>query len=794
MPGLLLLNGEVLNMEILTLLNANIRRKKGSFVSVILLTMIIAMSVTVILSIKESTLNGVYKAHEICDAPDIFAIYAEYNFPDNIIEDVKKDSRVKGVNVTDSILTEKAKMGDEEYSNLMFIFKSDENIKLLKEDLSGIAETVPKLQKGEIYVSQGFLTNVYGNVGEKIIIETTAGEYEFTVKGILLDPMFGSSMIGYTAFYISDGDFSEITSAVSKEETENQHGLGKCVQIYKADSCTLSSGQFRRQLNLDMGITDMAVGTTTNDMQLNFTTLFPKTVSSILLVFVMLLLAIVIIVTVHNISVEIETNYVTFGVLKAQGFNKNKIRFLFLGQYLLAEIIGAVIGTALSIPLIGVTSNIFVKITAIPAITDIPAGRIAAIMAALFVLSVISIFFITIKINKISPVRAISGAKKEIYFDSIINAPISGRFLSLSLALRQFTSAKRRYAGTLVIVAILVFFMITITMLANAVNSKSSLESMGAVVTEIDVEPKKRLSDNDFENIEKEIEQFSEIKKSYYFNASYFLLDGEDTLCVVYKDPSFLPVLKGRAPIYDNEIGVSPILLNEFGLKIGDEVTVGWQGKRGKYIITGVIQTMNDAGRSFPMSYAAAERIGYDHSLWGCYSLESENDEILNQKIADTLNEKFGDIIKAEANGALVDSSSEDAIKAMRIIIYVSSVLFSLIVVHMVCSKAFTQERTDIGIYKAVGFKALKLRIQFAFRFLIVSLIGSAAGGILSYFFSEKMLGILLKNMGIISVNTDVFAASFEIPILIVCLSFLIFSYIVSGKIRKVKIRELVTE
>lgn len=775
-------------MEILTLLNANIRRKKGSFVSVILLTMIIAMSVTIILSMKESTLNGVNKAHEICDTPDVFAIYAEYNFQDNMIENVKKDSRVKRVTVVDSILTEKAKMGDEEYSNLMFLFKSDENIKLLKEDLSGIAETAPKLQKGEIYVSQGFLTNVYGNVGEKIIIETTAGEYEFTVKGILLDPMFGSSMIGYTAFYISDEDFSEITSAISKEET------GKCVQIYKADSCTLSSGQFRRQLNLDMGITDMAVGTTTNDMQLNFTTLFSETVSSILLVFVMLLLAIVIIVTVHNISVEIEMNYVTFGVLKAQGFDKNKIRLFFLGQYLLAEMIGAVIGTALSIPLIGVTSNIFVKITAIPAVTDVPAGRIAAILAALFVLSVISIFFITIKINKISPVRAISGAKKEIYFDSIINAPISGRFLSLSLALRQFTSAKRRYAGTLVIVAMLVFFMITVTMLANAVNSKSSLESMGVAVTEINVEPKMRLSDHDFEKIEKEIEQFSEIKKAYYLNTSYFSLDGEDMHCTVYKDPSFLPALKGRAPIYDNEIGLSPVLLDEFGFKIGDEVTVGWQGKKEKYMITGVIQTMSDVGRSFPMSYAAAERIGYDRFLWGRYSLESENDEILNQKIADTLNEKFGDMIKAEANGAVVDSSSEAAIKAMRIIIYVSSVLFSLIVVHMVCSKAFTQERTDIGIYKAVGFKASKLRIQFAFRFLIVSLIGSAAGGILSYFLSEKMLGILLKSIGITSVKTDVFATSFEIPILIVCLSFLIFSYLVSGKIRKVEIRELVIE
>ena len=781
-------------MEILTLLKANIRRKKGSFVSVILLTLIIAMSVTIILSIKESTLKGVNNAHEICDTPDICAIYAEYNFPNNIIENVKNDDRVERVNIVDSILIEKAKMGDEEYGNLMLIFKSDENTKLLKEDFSGIEENTPKLQKGEIYVPQGFLTNIYGNVGEKVIIETTAGEYEFTVKGILLDPMFGSSMIGYNAFCISDEDFSEITLAISKEETENTRGLGKYVQIYKADSCDLTSGQLRRQLNLDTGVTDIAVGTTTNDMSLNFTTLFPETISSILLVFVILLLTIVIIVTVHNISVEIETNYVTFGVLKAQGFDKNKIRLLFLGQYLLAEIIGAVIGIALSIPLIGVTSNIFVTITAIPSIMSVPIGSIVVILTALFVLSVISIFFVTIKINKISPVRAISGAKEEIYFDSRINAPISGRFLSPSLALRQFTSAMRRYAGTLVIVAILVFFMITVTMLANALNSKSSLESMGAVVSEIDIEPKKKLSDDDFENIEKEIERFSKIKKSYYFNASYFSLNGEATWCIVYKDSSFLPALKGRAPTYDNEIGISPILLDEFDLKIGDEVTVGWQGKKEKYIITGVIQTINDAGRSFPIPYAAAERIGYDDLLWGCYSLESEDDEILNQKIADTLNEKFGDIIKAEANPNLIDNSTEAAIKAMQIIIYVFSVLFSLIVVHMVCSKAFTQERTDIGIYKAIGFKTSGLRSQFAFRFLIVSIIGSVAGGVLSYFLSGEMLEILLKNIGVTSFNTDVVFSSFVIPIFIVCLNFLTFSYLVSGKIRKVKIRELVTE
>lgn len=41
-------------MEMITLLKANIRHKKGSFMSVILLTLIVAMSVTTVLSIRDS--------------------------------------------------------------------------------------------------------------------------------------------------------------------------------------------------------------------------------------------------------------------------------------------------------------------------------------------------------------------------------------------------------------------------------------------------------------------------------------------------------------------------------------------------------------------------------------------------------------------------------------------------------------------------------------------------------------------------------------------------------------------
>ena len=510
--------------------------------------------------------------------------------------------------------------------------------------------------------------------------------------------------------------------------------------------------------------------------------------------FIILLLTIVVIITVHSVSVEMETNYVTFGVLKAQGFDKNKIRLLFLEKYLLAEAIGAVLGIALSIPLIDKASNIFVKVTAVPAIMSVPIGSIVLILVGLFALSAVSIFFVTMKAGKISPVRAISGAKNEIYFDSRLNAPISKKLLSPSLALRQFTSAKRRYVGTLLIVAILVFFMMTVTVLANTVTSKSALESMGVMVTEINFYPKQKLSDSDYEKIEKEIERFAEIEKAYYTYNMLFSFDGEEILGRVYKDPSLMPVLKGRTPNYDNEIAVSPTLLEEFNLKIGDEVTIGLWWEKEKYLITGTVQLTQNNGRCFLISANAAEKIGFDEPLLGSYSLKNGDDKELNQKIADELNEKFGDIIDAKEEEFFSDAVILTTIDAMQLIIYTFSVLFSLIVTHMVCSKAFIQERTDIGIFKATGFKTSGLRWQFAFRFLIVSIIGSAMGGIVSYCFSGKLLNVLLRSLGIVSFNTDFAFSTFAIPIIVVCSSFLIFSYLVSGKIRKVKIRELVTE
>ena len=64
-----------------------------------------------------------------------------------------------------------------------------------------------------------------------------------------------------------------------------------------------------------------------------------------------------------------------------------------------------------------------------------------------------------------------------------------------------------------------------------------------------------------------------------------------------------------------------------------------------------------------------------------------------------------------------MDKTYEAAIQAMQLIVNVFSVLFALIVVIMFCHRMFLQEKTDIGILKAMGRTSIQLgcRLDCAF-------------------------------------------------------------------------------
>ena len=154
---------------------------------------------------------------------------------------------------------------------------------------------------------------------------------------------------------------------------------------------------------------------------------------------------------------------------------------------------------------------------------------------------------------------------------------------------------------------------------------------------------------------------------------------------MLFRSPEDIATIsKGRKPLYDNEIVMTAIAAEELGLGIGDRVIVAGNNKREEYIITGLYQSTFDGGMCFAISLDGAKRIGITKIDWCGYSLSNPSQAEL---IKEALNNNFSNIIEVEnSEGDGSDNMYNLAVNAMKAVIYVFSLLFALVGVHMVFS------------------------------------------------------------------------------------------------------------
>ena len=785
-------------MEIITLLKANIRKKKSTFISIMLLMVIIVAAMTSILSVQNNYDQALEDAFIYENAGDVTAFVNSARLTEELCSAVENSKLVQEVTYFPAICTNGTSLGDKWDGNEYWLMEMRSGIRLYNEELNGFEEEIPALEKGEIYLPLGLKSKLECNIGDTIRMELICGYFgEFTIKGFVQEPCQGAMNIGWKQVFISKEDYEALYDLCHPLETDEVQFSFTMVQIKQAQDVDLSPTRFQRELNLETGIIDISIGALNKDQSLRYSTVLPDVVMNIVLAFVICLFAIILIVMSHSISTEIEIDYVTFGILKAQGFSKEKIRLIIMLQYLLAQTAGIVAGLMVAVPIERTISNICMGITGVLPKMGLSFGKSLLCMGGFLFVSALLILLKTRKVAKISPVRAISGGREEIYFDSRLNMPISKKALSASLSFRQFISAKKRYLGAVFIVAILVFCMVTVNLTGNIISSREALSSMGLAIPDLEVYYLEKSQDTEcWTEIEKIIESHTKIKEKNTQVSSYASVNGENLLCDRYEYPEYINgISKGREPLYDNEILITEMVAELLEVEIGDEVTVSFQENQETFLISGFYQSGSDSGMAFAMNFEGAKKVGIDTS-WAYHYYVLEDTSELKQ-IEEEIYEKYGSflgvwIYDEEENS--VWKEYEEIVDVLKIIIYTFSILFAFVVVRLVCTKTFVQERRDIGIYKAIGFTTRKLRLGFGIRFFIIAILGSVLGAILSVLFSAKVLGAVLSLIGLSRVTLEYSFLAVFIPTVAIALSFFLFAYLASSKIRKVEIKELIIE
>ena len=133
MHGWILWHGEVVQMEIITLLKANLRHKKGSFLSILILMIIISMALTAIFSVQDNVYDSICGAHDRIHSADIQCQMDINKMTPELLKKVEEHPMVDRVEPVTAIPSQNIKCGDKDYASSAFFQKLPAGCRLFDE-------------------------------------------------------------------------------------------------------------------------------------------------------------------------------------------------------------------------------------------------------------------------------------------------------------------------------------------------------------------------------------------------------------------------------------------------------------------------------------------------------------------------------------------------------------------------------------------------------------------------------------------------------------------------------------
>lgn len=812
-------------MEYITLLKADFKRHRGSLSGVFILVLLVCAALGTVLSVWLNSERYVRAELEragfgrltawVSNVPDLEALtdsitsLAEVERVD-IQTVIYSDYTVK-VSSTHAGSAETNEQKSDSEGQLILYGSQETRYRFFEDDLSGYREVgevpgasagrhlTPEILPGEVYVSPSMVSMFGVRTGDEISFPIARGGQEavFTVKGFYEDPFMGSSMIGMKGFLINEADYARIAQIIQDSGINALARNGAMLHVFPQESPQgmVTVSELNQIINERTGLPEYTEFLHSERAIAGFMLILQNAFSGLLAAFVLVLLFVVLIVLGHSIGSAIEADYVNMGILKTVGFTGRKLRRIQLIQYLTAIGGGMVIGMALAVFHSRFVSQATVTTTGIWIPAELPAGWCLLCCAAVFLVLWGFLVLKTGKINRITPMKAIrgealspAGGKNGVKR----GFPIRGKYLMMSLALRQLTAGARRYAGACIVAALLVFFA-GMTGRMNSwlgADGKGMMEAFNPADHDIGVQI---FGDHSYEEAEDTVLSYTGITDRYLLAMPGVSVNGVDYTANVISDPERFHMTEGRTSAADNEIVVTEFVASDLGVAIGDTVTVQADKGSGEYVVSGIYACANDMGDNIGMSREGYLKIGQDNPDIWCrhYFLE---DPSRKNDVTAALEEAYGGDVHVHENTWPGLYGIIAAMQALLVFMYGMVAAFILIVTVLTGSKILNAEQRDIGIYKAIGFTSGQLRTAFALRFMMTAVLGSIIGNVLAAGFTDPLVSMVMKMAGISNFSSRLTAGGTWIPAAVVILLFTGFAYGASWRVKRVDLTVLITE
>ncbi len=786
-------------MSILAILRANIRSKKSNFISVSLLMFVITLVITVSCSVNENSKKRAGQSLSEAKAGDLCCYYKENVLTEEMIEKAKAYEQVEGVHRIPCIMIyaeNSVTIGEQQTKDRMLFQTYDkENMPypvFAQNNLEFVQEAEP-LKEGEIYLPVSYQTKYACKAGDLVEVKCETINKTFHIKAFVEDITVGNPLIsGAKNVWISQSDYEVLKKADEKGDAFLSSADN--LMIYQKKDSKLQEKEFKGEIDKRTGIISASYFMVSKNDFITYATMMTDIFSAVMVVFAVLMFAGVLGIVGHSITSMIELEYTNLGILKSQGYRKRELQFVYFCQYLLAGAIGGILGFFASFPSVYFISGQLVQLAAL-----LPEHKISycfSLAAVFLMLGCIGGFawMKAGKIGRISPMRAISGGRDSNYFSPRIHTTLGKGGLSLRMMLRQIASNAKQYVSSLLIVAMLVYFIMAVTSTMSSLDEENMLKDYYGMEFDLNVGYENAMEKKT--EIESMIEEYAGIERSYMCPMVYLMLDG-DSIAVMAPESSeeFTNVYNGREPRYENEVVITEIIAKTYHLSIGDTVTLTHGKDSRDFLITGYFQSVQNAGKALAMLKKGLSRFEFSESQLAQYNyLVSDKEQI--SSLAEKLQEQYGEHVYIINVQGIVESlrTISDATLLSCLLIYGISILFILVAAYMVCDKVFLKERNDYGIYKSQGFTTGHLRLQFSLRFLAVAFVGGVFGAVCNVLTNDSLIGMALSSMGITHFLTSYGFWDCALPVLVLAAVFFLFAWLISGRIKRVDTKSLIVE
>ena len=678
----------------------------------------------------------------------------------NVEEILKKEKSVKSYKSEPGIIGMRSnikKDGEKLDMNTNLIFQAIEDSSIIFFDEDD--KEITSVKKGEVYVAGKCLEKNNLSIGDELTVDL--GEMKFNVKiaGKAKDALLGSEFMGMTRFILNKEDYQRIYNEMFDEAEEN-----KAYKIFYVETDN------PEEMDKLLGDASSIVFKGSRDI-LKLCYVMDMIVAFVVLVVSVGLIIVALLVLKFTITFTINDEYREIGVMKAIGINNISIRRLYIIKYLTLAIVGATIGLFLSIPF----GNMLIKSSTENMVLGNTGGILANIIGAVFVVLVTVVFakIYTGKVKKASPVDAIrNGQTGERYktktFYKMKNSHLR---LNMYMAINDILSAPKRFITIIISFFVCLVLVLSIVITTDTMKSKNLISTF---CTESDVyfTP----GNVNLEDIEKSSKEGFEEDLRYYENlfaengmpcklcievqfSNSVIFDGETynlrTLQGVNTKVEDYVYYEGEAPINNNEVAISDVISKKIGAKIGDKITIDTGTEKNDFIVTGYFQSLNNLGEvirvneNVPNNYKNLSGTGW---FQVDFTDDPSDDEIKDRM------KKIGELVDSDevydaAEACAKNIGVVDTMEAVQYLLLAITIIVVILVTLLMELSFITNEKSQIALLKAVGFKNIQIRKWHMYRFLIATIIAEVLAVVLAIPITKLWCNQVFGMMGANNIN-----------------------------------------